>query len=156
MKKLLQYGNVGIVASLCLILVPSFAQDVEIKNAERLIDQDKRKKAVEVLQKAITTYPTAAKLFYYLGQAQLYAGDQNGAKASFDAGVKADPKEPLNYAGQGHILILEKKGAQAKPLLDKALGMGKKNVANLQAIAKAYMADKAINKDALPLLQKAK
>jgi cytochrome c-type biogenesis protein CcmH/NrfG len=151
------YKNVGIIAVLSLILIPSFAQDAEIKNADRLIDHDKRKQAVEVLQKATTTYPTAAKLFYYLGQAQLYAGDQNGAKASFDAGVKADPKEPLNYAGQGQILILEKKGAaQAKPLLDKALNLGKKNVANLQAIAKAYMADKATSKDALPLLQKAK
>jgi len=151
-----QYKNVGITAILSLILIPSFAQDVEIKNAERLIDHDKRKQAVEVLQKATTTYPTAAKLFYYLGQAQLYAGDQNGAKTSFDAGVKADPKEPINYAGQGHILILEKKKPEAKLVLDKALSLGKKNVANLQAIAKAYMADKTTNKEALPLLQKAK
>jgi tetratricopeptide (TPR) repeat protein len=36
------------------------------------------------------------------------------------------------------------------------LSLGKKNVANLQAIAKGYMADKATNKEALPLLQKAK
>src|SRR6478735_983244 len=113
------YKNVGITAVLTLILISSFAQDAEIKNADRLIDHDKRKAAVEVLQKATTTYPTAAKLFYYLGQAQLYAGDQAGAKASFDAGVKVDPKEPLNYAGQGHILVLEKKKTEAKAALDK-------------------------------------
>jgi len=160
MKKLLdlikQYRNVGITASLCLVLVPSFAQDAEIKNAERLTDQDKRKKAVEVLQKATETYPAAAQLFYHLGQAQLLAGDQAGAKSSFDKGVAANPKEPLNYVGQAHILILEKNGAQAKPLFDKAIGLGKKNVATLQAIAKADLADKAYRKDALPLLQKAK
>ncbi|HEV8513752.1 MAG TPA: hypothetical protein VGQ59_10765 [Cyclobacteriaceae bacterium] len=152
----MQYKNVGITAVLTLIIIPSFAQDAEIKNAEDLIDEDKRKQAVQVLQKATTTYPTSAKVFYYLGQAQLYAGDQNGAKASFEAGIKADPKEPLNYAGQGHILVLEKKGPQAKLSFDKALGLGKKNVANLQAIAKGQIADKALSKEALPLLQKAK
>src|SRR6478736_815736 len=150
------YKNVGITAALSFVLIPAFSQDAEIKNADRLMDHDKRKAAVEVLQKATTTYPAVAKLFYYLGQAQLYAGDQAGAKASFDAGVKVDPKEPLNYAGQGHILSLEKKKTEAKVVLDKALSLGKKNVANLQAIAKAYMADKASNKEALPLFQKAK
>jgi len=160
MKKLLdlikQYRNVGIAASLCLVLAPSFAQDAEIKNAERLIDKDKKKQAIEVLQKATETYPAAAQLFYHLGQAQLLVGDQAGAKSSFDKGVAANPKEPLNHVGLGHILVLEKKGAQAKPLFDKALGFGKKNVATLQAIGKAEMIDKTLSKDALVLLQKAK
>src|SRR6476646_6604767 len=108
MKKLLdlvkQLGNVGIVAALSLVLVPSFAQDAEIKNAERLIDHDKKKQAVVVLQKATETYPAAAQLFYHLGQAQLLVGDQAGAKSSFDKGASANPKEPLNFVGQGHIL----------------------------------------------------
>jgi tetratricopeptide (TPR) repeat protein len=148
--------NVGIAASICFSLAPSFAQDAEIKNAERLTDQDKRKQAVEVLRKATETYPAAANLYYHLGHAQILAGDQAGAKASFDKGAALNPKEPLNFAGQGHILVLEKKGAQAKPLFDKALGMGKKNVATLQAIAEAEMTDKSMSKDALALLQKAK
>jgi len=160
MKKLLdlvkQYRNVSITAALYLVLIPSFAQDAEIKNAERLINQDKKKQAVEVLQKATETYPTAAQLFYHLGQAQLLVGDQAGAKSSFEKGITANPKEPLNYAGQGHILVLEKKGAQAKPSFDKALGLGKKNVAALQAIAKGEMGDKTLAKDALAHLQKAK
>src|SRR5213592_2793903 len=116
-----QFGKMGFIAAFLLVFGNSIAQDAEIKNTDRLIEHDKIKQAIDVLQKAITTYPAAAQLYYYLGQAQLLAGDQAGAKASFDNGVKADPKQPLNYVGQGHILILEKKGAQAKPLFDKAI-----------------------------------
>ncbi len=148
--------NVGIAAVMSLVYVMAFAQDVEIKNAERLIEQDKKQQAIEVLKKATEAYPASSQLYYHLGHAQLLAGDQAGAKSSFDKGVSANPKEPLNYVGQGHILILEKKGAQAKPLFDKALGFGKKNVTTLQAIAEAEMLDKTYSKDALAHLQKAK
>src|SRR5882672_3920855 len=68
-----QFGKVGIAAALSLVLYPLFGQEAEIKNAERLTDQDKKKQAVEVLQKATETYPTATYLFYHLGQAQLLA-----------------------------------------------------------------------------------
>jgi len=151
-----QFGKVGIAAAFGLMVSTSFAQDPEIKNAERLTDQDKKKQAVNVLQKATETYPTAPHLFYHLGQAQLLAGDQAGAKATFDKGIAANPKEPLNYAGQGHIFVLEKKVPQARASFDKALSFGKKNVATLQAIAKAELGDKALSKDAFTLLQKAK
>ncbi len=151
-----QLGNVGIAAVFSLAVTSSFAQDAEIKNAERLIEQDKKKQAIDVLQKATAAYPASAQLYYHLGHTQLLAGDQASAKNSFDKGVAANPKEPLNYVGQGHVLILEKKGAQAKPLFDKALSFGKKNVAVLQALAEAEMLDKAYSKDALAHLQKAK
>ena len=117
-----QFGKVGIAAAVSLVVNASFGQDAEIKNAERLINQDKKKQAVAVLQKATETYPTAPYLFYHLGQAQLLAGDQAGAKASFEKGIAANPKEPLNYAGQGHIFVLEKKVPQARASFEKALG----------------------------------
>jgi tetratricopeptide (TPR) repeat protein len=159
MKKsinLMWFGKVGVAAAFCVGSISGFAQDSEIKSAERLIEQDKKKQAIDVLQKATATYPASAQLYYHLGHAQLLAGDQAGAKSSFDKGVATNAKEPLNYVGQGHILILEKKGAQAKPLFDKALGFGKKNVATLQAIAEAEMLDKTYSKDALALLNRAK
>lgn len=149
-------GKVGMAAALCLILYPGFGQDAEIKNAERLTDQDKRKQAVEVLQKATETYPAAAQLYYHLGMAQLQVGDQAGAKASFEKGISINPKESLNYAGQGHIFILEKRVPQARASFEKALSLGKKNVTTLQAVAHAEMLDKSISKEALAHLQKAK
>ncbi|MBS1490818.1 MAG: tetratricopeptide repeat protein [Bacteroidetes bacterium] len=151
-KYILTLGSLVFIHVFCF----SQEQNAEIKNAQRLVNHGKIKGAIEVLQKAITTNPDATELYYYLGETQLLAGDQKAASASFDKGAQVDPKEPLNIAGQGHILILSKKVAEAKPLLDKALSMGKKNVAVLQAIAKAKMEDKATRKEALALLEKAK
>ncbi len=150
------FGKVSFTTVFFLLFRAAIAQEAEIKSAEHLMDQDKKKQAIETLQKAITTYPVAANLYYHLGHAQLLAGDKAGAKSSFDKGVATNPKEPLNYVGQGHLLILDKKGAEAKLLFDKALGFGKKNVGTLQAIAEADLADKAYAKDAIALLTKAK
>ncbi|GHN01308.1 hypothetical protein WSM22_27970 [Cytophagales bacterium WSM2-2] len=149
----------SVMTSLLAFLIGSaVAQDAEIKAAQALIDHDKKKAAVELLQKAITTYPVASNLYFYLGNAQLQAGDQAGAKASYDKGAETFPKEPLNFVGQGRILVLEKKGAQAKPLFDKALGFGKKNTTTINAIAEAYLSDKdkTYQKDAMALLTRSK
>jgi tetratricopeptide (TPR) repeat protein len=149
-------GKVGISAAFLLVFMNVNAQNPEIDNAEHLFDEDKKKKAIELLQKAATTAAEPAQLYFHLGHAQLLVGDKAAAKASFDNGIKANPKEPLNYVGLGHLLILDKKAAEAKPLFDKALGFGKKNIATLHAIAEAEMQDKTTSKDALALLQKAK
>jgi len=157
-------GKLVLTSALIVLVGVAMAQDTEIKvtaeikAAQDLINKDKKKAAVELLQKATATYPTAANLYFYLGNAQLQNGDQSGAKASYDKGVAANPKEPLNYVGQGRLLILEKKGAQAKPLFDKALGFGKKNTTTINAIAEAYLSDKdkTYQKDAMTLLQRSK
>ncbi len=159
MKKILgfmQFGNVGIAAAFCLTLTSSLAQEAEIKNAERLIEQDKKKQAVEVLKKALTDFPNATQLHYYLGHSQLVAGDTSAAKKSFEMGLEANPKEALNYAGLGHIMVLEKKIDQAKPLFERAYKYGKKDVASLQAIAEAEINNKALRKNALEMLNRAK
>jgi tetratricopeptide (TPR) repeat protein len=133
-----------------------YSQDAEIKNAQLLIDHGKIKSGIDMLQKATATYPEAAQLYYYLGQAQLLAGNQQAASASFDKGFGINPKEALNIAGQGQILLLAKKNAEAKVHFDQALKMGKKNIAVLQAIARAELSDKLMRKDAFTLLEKAK
>ena len=128
-----------------------YSQDAEIKNAQLLIDHGKIKSGIDMLQKATATYPEAAQLYYYLGQAQLLAGNQQAASASFDKGFGINPKEALNIAGQGQILLLAKKNAEAKVHFDQALKMGKKNKSVLQAIARAELSDKLMRKDAFTL-----
>lgn len=161
MKRLLElklFGKIGFALVFCLSCVFANAQDAgaEIKSAQQLINKDKRKAAVEALQKAIATYPEAFNLYYYLGRAQLLVGDKAGAKASFDKGVTLAPKEPLNYVGQGRVLLMDKNVAQAKPLFEKAISLGKKNTATLNAIAEAYLIDKAYQKDAMDMAQRSK
>src|SRR6185369_11328805 len=128
----------------------------EIKAAQKLLDEDKKKAAIAALQKAITAYPEATQLYYYLGRAQIIAGDKAGAKASFEAGVAKNPKEPLNIVGLGHLLILEKNVAQAKVKFEEALKLGKKNFTAMNAMGEAYLSDKAYQKDAMDILLKSK
>jgi tetratricopeptide (TPR) repeat protein len=152
-------GRISFAMAFCLASVLASAQDPatnEIKAAQQLIYKDKKKAAIEALQNAIKTYPEAAQLYYYLGRAQLLTGDKAGAKASFDKGVTLNGKEPLNYVGLGRILLLEKNAAQAKVQFDKAVSLGKKNVSSINAIAEAYLIDKAYQKDAMAQLQRSK
>src|SRR5258706_1720255 len=157
------HGKVGLTIAFGLITILSSAQDTDIKAAQdkikaaqELYSKDRKKAAIEELQKAITTYPAVAKVYYYLGHTQLLIGDKAAAKASFDKGVATDPKEPLNYVGQGHILMLAKNVAQAKLSFEKAISLGKKNIASFNAIAEAYLVDKNYQKDALAMLERAK
>src|SRR5260221_4310748 len=157
------HGKVGLTIAFGLITILSSAQDTDIKAAQdkikaaqELYSKDRKKAAIEELQKAITTYPAVAKVYYYLGHTQLLIGDKAAAKASFDKGVATDPKEPLNYVGQGHILMLAKNVAQAKLSFEKAISLGKNNIASFNAIAEAYLVDKNYQKDALAMLERAK
>ena len=75
---------------LCLIALSiGFArgQDVEIRDAKRLVEVDQNQKAIELLNKAATTYPTSAALWYYVGYAQLKNGERNLALQSFEKGI---------------------------------------------------------------------
>jgi tetratricopeptide (TPR) repeat protein len=160
MKKtfdLMQFVNGLVLASLSIFIsTGAFAQDDEIKKAEKFLDEDKKKKAVETLVKATQNFPMAANLYYYLGRAQLIVGDKESAKKAFDKGVEMNAKEPLNFVGQGRIQLMNKNVTQAKASFDKAIAMGKKNIKTLDAIAEAYLTDKAYEKDAMALLQKSK
>ncbi|MEO5979563.1 MAG: tetratricopeptide repeat protein [Chryseolinea sp.] len=133
------------------------AQDKEIADAKRLVEVDQSTKALQALTTAATTYPTSAAVFYNLGVAQLKANLRKEALASFDKGIAADPKEALNYAGKAQLSIMEAAPEKAKLDIDKALSMTKsKNVAVLQAVARAYMADPKKANDAIAVLTTAK
>lgn len=137
--------------------VSVFAQDADIKIAERLLDKDQPAKAIEVLNKAIIAYPLATKLYYYLGYIQLKTGETGQALKSFEKGVSMNEKEAINHVGLGAVRMLEKKTVEAKVFFDKALSMSKsKDVAVLQAIAESYLVDAKHAETALKLLEKAK
>lgn len=133
------------------------AQDKEIAEAKHLAEVDQSKKALQVLTAAASTYPTSAAVFYNLGIAQLKANMRKEALASFDKGIAADPKDALNYAGKAQLSMMEAAPEKAKLDIDKALSMTKsKNVAVLQAVARAYMVDPKKANDAIAVLTTAK
>jgi tetratricopeptide (TPR) repeat protein len=135
----------------------AFGQEAEIKKSKRLIDVDHASEAMAPLEAAIKQYPEEADLYYYLGYAQINNNQLDAAAKSFDAGIKLNPKEAINYAGKGHLSMLQNRPADAKVNLDKALDMTKsKKVPVLKAVAEAYLTNAKFAGDAVALLLKAK
>lgn len=135
----------------------AFSQDAEIKKSKRLIDVDHAAEAMAPLEAAIKQYPEEADLYYYLGYAQLKNNQLDAAANSFDAGIKLDPKEAVNYAGKGHLSMLQNRPADAKVNLDKALEITKsKKPYVLKAVAEAYLTNAKFAGDAVAVLLKAK
>lgn len=145
---------------LCLFVLGSglaFGQDAEIKKSKRLIDVDHASEAMAPIEAAIKQYPDETDLYYYLGYAQIKNNQLDAAAKSFDAGIAKDPKEAINYAGKGHLSMLQNRPADAKVNLDKALEMTKsKKPYVLKAVAEAYLTNAKFAGDAVALLQKAK
>lgn len=145
---------------LCLFVLgagAAFGQDAEIKKSKRLIDVDHATEAMAPIEAAIKQYPEETDLYYYLGYAQLKNNQLDAAAKSFDTGIAKDPKEAINYAGKGHLSMLQNRPADAKVNLDKALEMTKsKKPYVLKAVAEAYLTNAKFAGDAVSLLKKAK
>ncbi len=135
----------------------AFGQEEEINKSRRLIDIDRASEAIAPMQEAIKKYPEEADLYYYLGYAQIKNDQFDAAAQSFDAGIKLNPKEAINYAGKGHLSMLQNRPQDAKVNLDKALDMTRsKKVPVLKAVAEAYLTHAKFAGDAIALLLKAK
>lgn len=140
-----------------LVAIVAFGQDAEIKKSKRLIAVDHAAEAMAPIEAAMKQYPDETDLYYYLGYAQLKNNQLDAASKSFDAGIAKDPKEAINYAGKGHLSMLQNRPADAKVNLDKALEMTKsKKVPVLKAVAEAYLTNAKFAGDAVALLLKAK
>src|SRR6478735_1314597 len=133
------------------------AQDVEVKKAIRFLEIEQSGKAIQTLNQAIVTYPTATRLYYYLGYVQLKTGERGQALKTFEKGIATNPEEALNHVGLGAIRMAEGKPAEAKAFFDKALTMTKsKDVTVLQAVTEAHLVDVKQVENAIKLLEKAK
>ena len=144
-----------LVCLLTLVIGVVFGQANEIKEARYLTETDQNQKAVALLEKTNSAYPSTASVLYYLGIAQINEGQRDFAANTFNKGIGMDEKEPLNYVGRGYLSILNNNPEKAKLDFDKALSLSKsRNIAVLQAIGEAYLEGKH-TKDALDILLKA-
>jgi tetratricopeptide (TPR) repeat protein len=102
------------------------------------LDGDQPTKAKATMTAVVATSPTAENL-YYLGYAQLRTGDVAAAKATFEKGLAAEPKQPLNSVGLATVMLAQKNAAGAKAAFDKILLDTKmKNADVMFRIAEAY------------------
>lgn len=142
---------------LILTIQVVFGQTNEINEAKLLSEVDQNKKALDVLNAALKTYPSEAKLWYHLGNVQLKTGNRDLAKQSFDKGISLNEKEAINYAGRGHISMLENNVQKAELDFNKALSLSKsKDLDVLKAVATGYLNDPKLADKAVALLEKVK
>jgi tetratricopeptide (TPR) repeat protein len=155
------FGRTNSFLALLMMLtlsVSSYGQSPEVRKAFRLIDIEQPSKGISALEQLANSDPkNAAVNLYYLGLAQLRTGAKDKALATFEKGISTDDKQGLNYAGKGHVRLLEKNPTDAKANLDKALSVSKsKDINVLKAVAEAYLTDSKYLLDALNALNKAK
>jgi tetratricopeptide (TPR) repeat protein len=137
-----------------MISVLGFGQSPEIRKAFRLIDIEQPQKGIAALEQAAAS---SAANHYYLGLGYLRTGNKEKALATFEKGISLDEKNGLNYAGKGHVKLLDKNSSEAKTNFDKALSLSKSKDANvLKAVAEGYLSDSKYVLDAINLLNKAK
>jgi tetratricopeptide (TPR) repeat protein len=102
------------------------------------LDGDQPTKAKATMTAVVTASPTAENM-YYLGYAQIRTGDLAGAKATFEKGLAAEPKQPLNSVGLATLMLADKNAQGAKAAFDKILLDTKmKNAEVMFRIAEAY------------------
>jgi tetratricopeptide (TPR) repeat protein len=145
----------GIMAMMFMAMsILSFGQNPEIRKAFRLIDSEQPKKGLAALEQQAGS---SSSNQYYLGLAYLRTGNKEKALAAFEKGISMNEKDGLNYAGKGHVKLLEKNSTEAKTNFDKALAVSKSKDANvLRAVAEGYLSDSKYVLDAINLLNKAK
>jgi tetratricopeptide (TPR) repeat protein len=102
------------------------------------LDGDQPTKAKATMTAVVAASPTAENL-YYLGYAQLRTGDLKAAQATFEKGLAAEPKQPLNSVGLATLMLANKNVAGAKAAFDKILLDTKMKNADVDfRIAEAY------------------
>lgn len=123
-----------------------YKDGVEYFKADRLTD------AEELLTRNLNNADTdKSEVYYYLGQIQLaryysvkasHTGDpatyKNDAAGYFEKGLAADPENPFNYIGSGHIALIDGNSKLAEENFKKAEKLGKKDAGIYAAVARAY------------------
>lgn len=133
-------------ASALSLMAEGYKDGVEYYKADRLTD------AEELLNRNINNADTdKSEVYYYLGQIQLAryysvkrtntgnpAPFKNEAAALFEKGLAADPQNPFNYIGVGHIALIDGNSKLAEENFKTAEKLGKKDAGIYAGIARAY------------------
>jgi tetratricopeptide (TPR) repeat protein len=148
-----RFFKVALALAFVAISTFSFGQSPEVRQAFRLIDIEQPSKGIAALEKIANSSTNQ----YYLGLGYLRTGNKDKALAAFEKGISMNEKDALNYAGKGHVKLIEKNVTEAKANFDKALAMTKqKDATVLRAVAEGYLSDTKFVVDAINLLNKAK
>jgi tetratricopeptide (TPR) repeat protein len=152
----------AITLSLGLVVMGSASFAQNLNDAKKAIDAEQYAKATSMLKSLVNSQAGKGENYFNLGDVYLHNQYVDSAKAVFNKGIAADPKNALNYVGLGQAELASKNDAAAKADFDKALATAsKKDYIPYLYIGKAYVnkgyspEDKPDFTAALPMLQKA-
>lgn len=140
-------------------LIPAIAQDIQTGLKD--LEAERVPKAEQTFKQLASSAPTAENQFY-LGYFLLRTGKPDEAKAAFEKGAAADPKNQLNNVGLAGVALSKKDLATAKAKTDEAVAATKgKNSEVLFRAGEMYTlfeGDKGANDPAraIELLERAK
>jgi tetratricopeptide (TPR) repeat protein len=92
------------ILGLALTLVSNFSFGQTVQEGLHLIDRHQPGKAKHVFEALVASAPTGDN-YYYLGYYYLTRKDFDNAKATFEKGKAADPKNYLNQVGLASVLV---------------------------------------------------
>ena len=126
------------ILGLALTLVSNFSFGQTVQEGLHLIDRHQPGKAKQVFEALVSAAPTGDN-YFYLGYFYLTRKDFDNAKATFEKGKAADPKNYLNQVGLASILVGQNNVSAAKVEFDRILAETKnKNIDVMYRIAEAY------------------
>jgi tetratricopeptide (TPR) repeat protein len=120
------------------LLVSNMAFAQTLQDGLNFIDRHQPNRAKQVFESLVASAPTGEN-YFYLGYYFLHRRDWDSAKAAFEKGRLADPKNFLNQVGLASILVGQNNVNAAKVEFDRILAETKsKNPEILFRIAEAY------------------
>ncbi|MDX2285846.1 MAG: tetratricopeptide repeat protein [Bacteroidia bacterium] len=128
-------------AGFALLGVMSAVAQVPLEGAIAKIGDDKLGEAEQELQGYIAQNPkNLDEVYYWIGRINYLREDYEKARQSFQAGLGARSKSPLNQAGMALLNIREGKAAEAKAMVESAREINKGKNADVEyACAEAYL-----------------
>lgn len=123
-----------------LAFVVTGVQAQSLDDAKKAIDAEQFAKAKEMLGTLVKNKPKDGENYFYLGLIYIENDHLDSAKALFDQGLAADPKENLNKVGQGIVeLYSGNESAATAKFAEATQKLKRKQYLELYHIGRAYI-----------------
>lgn len=99
------------------------AQAQTVAEAIALTESERFEKAGTTLRNLLAASPTDGEAWFYLGENYFENDREDSAAYCYNKGVEVNPRQPLNYAGQGKVLWVKGQRDQAVAKFNEAIGI---------------------------------
>ena len=99
------------------------AQAQTVTEAIALTESERFEKAGTTLRNLLAASPTDGEAWFYLGENYFENDREDSAAYCYNKGVEVNPRQPLNYAGQGKVLWVKGQRDQAVAKFNEAIGI---------------------------------